>query len=584
MKTIKNSALFIRKIGEKKHLIQGLCKSNILLLPIEDSSELSKLTLIVDNQSIKTLNVRLAHSKVEYFLPLDLSKFRDEQIVLIVENCCSKAVAWDKLELVDQYDRENNEHFRPLFHFSPDFGWMNDPNGMVYKDGVYHLCFQYNPYGSTWENMSWGHATTKDLIHWKHEDDVLHKDGLGDMFSGGAIVDAKNVSGLGKDAIIAFYTSAGVGQTQCIAYSLDNGKTFKKYKNNPILTSSEPDFRDPKVFWHEQTQKWIMILAVGQHMEIYNSDNLLSWNYLSSFGEGEGAHGGVWECPDLIELPVEGSPEKKWVLLCNINPGGPFGGSATQYFIGSFDGIQFKNEAPLQTKWMDFGKDFYATVTWSNAPDNRALALGWMSNWQYGNQLPTKQYRSINAFPRDLVLFEYQGHTYLKSVIAKELTPRLSEVFHKRGVTVDREEDFLNVTKGAKAYQMDFEIENNQADKIGIKLFNDKGNEISCYIDVRERTFSMNRNQSGLTEFDPTQEFKVETVSPLFSDGKKINLTLLVDVCSLEVFGDGGRFTMTNLVFPEVAYNNIRLFTYGGSCKIESLRIQEVKTKNEDHG
>ena len=577
MKLIKGTNLSIQKIGTKKIILQGTINHNFLLLPVEDKSEISKLNVIVDNKSVSQLNVRLASKHTEYHVPLDLKEFKGQKIAIIIEGCCIHADAWDNLKVSDSFDRKNKEHFRPIFHFSPDYGWMNDPNGMVYKDGTYHLCFQYNPYGSTWENMSWGHATTKDLITWTHQPDVLHKDGLGDMFSGGAIVDKNNDSGLGENAIIAFYTSAGVGQTQCIAYSLDDGKTFTKYKNNPILTSCEPDFRDPKVFWHEASEKWIMILAVGQHMEIYNSDNLLDWSYKSSFGEGEGGHGGVWECPDLVQLPVEGTKKNKWLLICNINPGGPFGGSAAQYFVGSFDGEVFTNEAPIQTKWMDFGKDYYATVTWSNAPDNRVIALGWMSNWQYGNQLPTKQYRSANAIPRDLSLFEHEGQTYLKSRIAKELTPFMQKLNSLENLTVDKQETVENITNDARAYAVDLTIKNQDADKIAFKLFNDKGDEVSFYIDVHEKTFTMNRNKSGLTQFDPTGEFSRITTSPLFLQGDQIKLTILVDTCSIEVFGDGGRFTMTNLVFPQEQYNNISFFGYGGSYHVNSICVQEIK-------
>lgn len=249
---------------------------------------------------------------------------------------------------------------------------------------------------------------------------------MGAIFSGSCVVDHNNTAGFGKDAVIAFYTSAkstpwGDVQSESMAYSLDNGKTFVKYAGNPIITSLEKDFRDPKVFWYAPGKHWVMILAVGQHMELYSSVNLKDWKKESEFGKMQGAHGGVWECPDLIELPVEGSRGKKWVLICNINPGGPFGGSAAQYFVGSFDGKTFVNESPVQTKWMDWGKDNYATVTWNNAPDGRCIALGWMSNWQYANNVPTRQYRSANTIARDLTLYKTGGEFYLKSTPSREM-------------------------------------------------------------------------------------------------------------------------------------------------------------------
>ena len=266
-----------------------------------------------------------------------------------------------------------------------------------------------------------GHAISKDLIHWEHQPVAIAPDALGTIFSGSCVVDKDNTAGFGAGAIVAFYTSASDRQVQSMAYSLDNGRTFKKYDRNPILTSTQRDFRDPKVFWHKESNKWIMVLAVGQEMQLYSSPNLKDWTYESSFGEGQGAHAGVWECPDLIELPVKGTELKKWVLICNINPGGPFGGSATQYFVGTFDGKQFVNESPALTKWMDYGKDHYATVTWSNAPEDRKIALAWMSNWEYANNVPTSQYRSANSVPRDLALYTKNGQTYLSSTPSPEV-------------------------------------------------------------------------------------------------------------------------------------------------------------------
>lgn len=567
-------------IGNKKYLLQGFVTKKFLLLPIEDSAEIAKISLVVNNKSEKQLNVRLAVKEVEYCVPLDVSEFTDRQISLVIDGVEKGAICWENISVADTFDRTNREKFKPIYHFSPDYGWMNDPNGMVYHNGVFHLCFQYNPYGSTWENMSWGHATTKDLITWKHEADALHGDGFGGMFSGGAVVDKCNTAGFGKDAIIAFYTNAGVGQIQCIAYSLDNGKTFTKYANNPILTSEVADFRDPKVFWHDDTSRWVMILAVDQHMEIYSSKNLLEWSYQSSFGKGEGAHGGVWECPDLVELPIEGTDQKKWVLICNINPGGPFGGSATQYFVGDFDGKKFTNDSPSATKWMDFGKDFYATVTWANAPENRCIALGWMSNWQYANQVPTKQFRSATSIPRDLILFRENKEVYLKSYIAKELVSFLKPKDTVKEIRVNSEYVMKDIFLGQeKAYKLTVKIANNDADEVGIVLFNDNNEEVTLLCDLRKREFSMSRSKSGITNFDPSETFSHDTMSPIYGGTEELVLELLVDTCSIEIFGNGGKFTMTNLVFPQEPYNNIRFYSRGGSYLVESLKKCTVRVK-----
>ena len=580
MDTSKQTTCAVHPIGDKKYLVKIDASKQFLLLPIEDKAEVAKISLVVNNKAEKNVNVSLAVKTVEYTVPLDISMFRGKQINLVIDGVEKGAVCWDALVQTDQFDRTNREKFKPSFHFSPDYGWMNDPNGMVYQDGIYHLCFQYNPYGSTWENMSWGHATTKDLITWKHEPDALHGDGFGGMFSGGAVVDKFNSAGFGKDAIIAFYTNAGVGQVQCIAYSLDNGKSFTKYENNPVLTSPIADFRDPKVFWHEDTKRWIMILAVDQHMEIFTSQNLKNWEYASSFGEKEGAHGGVWECPDLIELPIEGTDKKKWVLICNINPGGPFGGSATQYFVGQFDGKTFINDSPYKTKWMDYGKDYYATVTWANDPENRCIALGWMSNWQYANQVPTQQFRSATSIPRDLVLFQENGEVYLKSIIVKELEQFVKSGDVIKDIEVKSEYEMRNFLLGKEAaYSIDLKMAVNDADIVGLTLFNNRNEEITLYFDIREREFRMSRAKSGITRFDPSETFEHETIAPLYGDTVQLSLRILVDTCSIEIFGNGGKFTMTNLIFPEEPYNNIRFFSKGGAYLVETFKKQPIRVK-----
>ena len=383
-------------LGDGHGMVRINPTQKYLILPVEDSAPDVSISVMVDNVQVETFTVRLALNKVDYTVPYELSKYAGKHVVLRfamnpqerggARPKVKEAVFSNNLALANSYDASNKETlWRPVYHFAPQWGWMNDPNGMVYKDGEYHLFYQYNPYGSRWGNMNWGHAISRDLVSWEHMPVAISPDGLGTIFSGSAVVDKNNTAGFGAGAIVAFYTQASARQMQSIAYSTDNGRTFKKYAGNPVLTGEVADFRDPKVSWNESTQKWILTLAVGQEVRFYSSPNLKDWTYESNFGEGQGSHGGVWECPDLFELPVAGTNQKKWVLIVNINPGGPFGGSATQYFVGTFDGHKFVNESPKATKWMDFGKDHYATVTWSNAPQNRVIALAWMSNWQYAN-------------------------------------------------------------------------------------------------------------------------------------------------------------------------------------------------------
>ena len=576
------SSLLIKDLGEGHCLVQINTNQRYLLLPVEEVMPDVRVSMIVNNKEVNVADVRLAVNRVDYFVPLDLSAYAGKNILLKFKLGSNdpirgklSAVCCKEMKLSDTFDTGNREKFRPTYHFSPLYGWMNDPNGMVYKDGEYHLFYQYNPYGSKWGNMSWGHAISQDLVNWKHLPVAIAPDALGTIFSGSAVVDFDNTAGFGAGAIIAIYTQNSDRQVQSIAYSTDNGRTFTKYENNPVLTSEARDFRDPKVFWYESTKRWIMVLAVGQEMQIFSSPNLKDWTFESRFGEGQGAHGGVWECPDLFELPVEGTNDKKWVLLCNLNPGGPFGGSATQYFVGSFNGKEFVNESPSKTKWMDWGKDHYATVTWSDAPDNRRIAIAWMSNWQYANDVPTSQYRSPNSVPRDLSLFTVDGETYLQSAPSPELL-KLRDVSKKRSFKVNGTriiKDMIADNEGA--YEIELTIENQHADVIGFRLYNDKGEEVDMQYDMKEKKFSMDRRKSGEVGFN--ENFPMLTWTTIESGKDELKLRLFVDKSSVEAFGDGGRFVMTNQVFPSEPYTHIDFYSKGGAYKVDSFVIYKLK-------
>ena len=570
-----NPPFVIKHLGDGQSIVQIDEQKKFLLLPVEEASPEAKLYMIADNDVVRSMNVRLAVNKVDYFVPVDLTGFDNKHLSFNFQLIPDSALCWEEMKLSDEFDVSNREKYRPVYHFSPAYGWMNDPNGMFYKDGVYHLFYQHNPYGSMWGNMHWGHATSTDLVTWEHHGDAISPDALGTIFSGSCVVDKDNTAGFGAGAVIAFYTSASDRQVQSMAYSLDNGKTFKKYARNPILTSTQRDFRDPKVIWHEDTKKWIMVLAVGQEMEIYSSADLKSWTLESKFGEGQGAHGGVWECPDLLELPVEGMELKKWVLVCNLNPGGPFGGSATQYFVGTFDGKRFVNESPAVTKWMDWGKDHYATVTWSDAPDNRRIAIAWMSNWQYANDVPTSQYRSPNSVPRDLSLFTIDGETYLQSAPSPELLA-LRDASKKRSFKVNGTRTIKEMIPGNDgAYEIELTIENQRADVIGFRLYNDKGEEVDMQYDMKEKKFSMDRRKSGEVSFN--ENFPMLTWTAIESGKDALKLRLFVDKSSVEAFGDGGRFVMTNQVFPSEPYNHIDFYSKGGAYKVDSFVVYKLK-------
>lgn len=572
-----NPLLVIKHLGDGQSLVQIGEHKKYLILPVEECSPEAKVYMLANNEVVNGMNIRLAINKIDYFVPVDLSGYEKKSLSFSFKFIPDSALCWKEMKLSDEFDLSNKEYFRPVYHFTPKYGWMNDPNGMVYKEGVYHLFYQYNPYGSMWGNMHWGHATSSDLINWADQPVAIFPDSLGAIFSGSCVVDKDNTAGFGAGAIVAFYTSAGERQVQSMAYSLDNGKTFKKYSDNPILTSTQTDFRDPKVFWHKATAKWIMILAAGQQMQIYSSSNLKDWAYESSFGEGQGAHGGVWECPDLIELSIENTALKKWVLICNINPGGLFGGSATQYFIGTFDGRNFVNDSPKLTKWLDWGKDHYAAVTWSNAPKGRHIILAWMSNWQYANNVPTKQYRSANSIARDLSLYTSDGEIYLKAAPVPEMVKIRSKTFKKKSFNVDRTciiDPLLVDNTGT--YEVEMTIQNKDAEVIGMQLLNSKGEFVELCYNPAEKKFSVDRTKSGNVFFK--KEFPAITVAPVDSNNE-ITLCFFVDKSSLEVFGNEGRFAMTNLIFPSEPYNHICFYAKGGSYRVTSFTVYKLEVE-----
>lgn len=548
--TVLASLAFAASAQDARFLSSNHCiyrineQKNYLLLPVQEKAEMCNIKVVKNNTQVKALNVRLASNHIDYYVPLDLKQFgEDAKLALDIhvngtyrnDGELSGFTCWKNMQLSDTFDTANREEYRPVYHHTPAWGWMNDPNGMFYKDGVWHLYFQYNPYGSQWENMTWGHSTSTDLIHWTFQGAPIEADAWGTIFSGSAVVDHNNTSGFGKGAVVAMYTSAGENQTQSIAYSNDNGQTFTKYDGNPVLTSNTPDYRDPHVFWNEDIKRWNMIMAEGQHMDIYSSADLKEWKLESQFGAEYGNHGGVWECPDLMKMKVRGTDQYKWMLLCNINPGGPFGGSATQYFVGQFDGHKFTCEsAPEVTKWMDYGKDHYATVTFDNAPDGRRVAMAWMSNWQYANQVPTMQYRSANSVPRDLDLYEYQGQTYC-------------------GVTPSPELAAARPKKATKTLTEACEMVVTLKGNATITLANDKGEQVVMTYDEKSRTFAMDRTKSGQKEF--SDDFAALTVAPVH--GKMSQLRLFIDRSSIEAFDADGKMAMTNLVFPTKPYNKV---------------------------
>lgn len=578
--------------------------SKYLILPIQESCEEGKVKLDTGDGADTQMDIRLAIDSTDYVVPFELPAGAKKAVV-VIDKVPSDASCWKNLSLADTFEVKNTDYYRPIYHHTPLYGWMNDANGLVYKDGEYHLYFQYNPYGSKWGNMHWGHSVSKDLVHWDHLKPAIARDTLGHIFSGSTVVDKNNSAGYGKNAIIAFYTSASdkYGQIQCMAYSTDNGRTYTKYEKNPILTPFDglKDFRDPKVFWYAPAKKWYMIVSADKEMRFYSSSNLKDWEYQSGFGKGYGAQPNQFECPDFVQLPVDGDKNNmKWVMIVNVNPGCMFGGSATEYFVGDFNGKEFIcDNKPQVAKWLDYGKDHYATVCFSNT-GNRTIAVPWMSNWQYANITPIRQHRGANALPRELSLYTKDGEIYMAANAVPE-TKKLRKSTKDLGTfSVDKEKTVENLfTDNDGAFEIEMDITPDKAITAGIDLMNSKGEKTKIYLDMKERRIVMDRTQSGITDLGkPTEyniheketgdyrkhlsvnyvnDFALGTWAPLsLCNGKTYHVDIFVDKCSVEIFVDGGRIAMTNLVFPTEPYNTVRFLADGGGAKFSSVKAYKL--------
>lgn len=477
---------------------------------------------------------------------------------------------------------DSTETHRPQIHFSPQAHWMNDPNGMVFYNDTYHLFYQYYPDSTVWGPMHWGHATSKDMIHWEHQPIALYPDSLGYIFSGSAVVDSNNTSGFGKDGkipLVAIFThhdpkgekaGSNTYQNQSIAYSLDEGKTWTKYTNNPVLKNPGiKDFRDPKVSWYAAGKKWIMTLATLDRITFFSSPNLKEWKKESEFGKEVGAHGGVWECPDLFPLEYNGQPI--WILLVSINPGGPNGGSATQYFTGQFDGKTF---TPYQTdtRWIDYGPDDYAGVTWSNM-GKRKVFLGWMSNWEYANKVPTIKWRSAMTVPRDLSI-EKLGDKYL---LRSKPVPELDQVSEPQVTTENIEATNYDVTAKTGVLNGPARLKIN-ADKIAdftITLSNNSGEKIVVGYDKSSNNYFFDRTAAGKMDFK--KGFGAKFTAPRLSEKENADLTLIIDIASVELFADDGLTVMTGIFFPNTSFSDIKIQS-ADNFKIKALQYNKMES------
>ncbi|MEW2921252.1 glycoside hydrolase family 32 protein [Muricauda sp. ANG21] len=478
------------------------------------------------------------------------------------------------------------EPYRPQFHFSPPEKWMNDPNGLVYHQGIYHLFYQYYPDDIVWGPMHWGHATSKDLVHWQHQPIALYPDEHGLIFSGSAVVDKKNTSGFGTNgkaplvAIFTYHSMEGEKegrddfQTQGIAYSLDNGATWTKYEGNPVIGNKGiRDFRDPKVFWHETSQQWILTLVAGDHAKFYASNNLREWEHLSDFGKTQGAHGGVWECPDLFPLPVEGTEEQKWVLIISINPGAPNGGSGTQYFIGDFDGEKFTSNQQ-EPKWLDYGTDNYAGVTYNNTPDGKRIFIGWMSNWFYARNTPTKKWRSAMTVPRELALEKVGEDYFLKNYPVEQMDGLATEILAEDIQVGPNTSETLKVDG---LNQSQIQLKTSSKDYTVI-FKNDLDETLELTMDSKNSSFVVNRMKSGKVDFHSEFGNKKHVMPISLLDKESHELKILLDWSSIEIFIDGGTYVMTEQLFPTKPYTTLVIKNGSADSEIHLESIKQMES------
>ncbi|WP_100406891.1 GH32 C-terminal domain-containing protein [Bacillus solitudinis] len=476
-----------------------------------------------------------------------------------------------------------NEQHRNQFHFSPEANWMNDPNGMVYYDGEYHLFYQYYPYGTQWGPMHWGHAVSTDLVHWDNLPVALAPDEIGDIFSGSAVIDWNNTAGFGHEAMVAIFTHNDNGnQVQSLAYSNDKGRTWTKYSGNPVMPDPPvADWRDPKVFWHEDTNKWIMILAAHDKAMMYTSSNLKEWTHTSDFERPSNSPQGVWECPELFELSVDGDPNNtRWVMQVSIQSQSIAGGSGMIYFIGDFDGTSFTNHYPNETLWTDYGADFYAAVTWSDVPTNsdHRLWLGWMSNWDYANVTPTSNWRSSMTIPRKMTLTDIPGEgVRVKQGPVSELEVlRDNKQSHSNEIISGESSLLQNINGDALEFIIEINVNNTSANEVGLKVRKGTNQETLIGYDISKNQLFVDRSMSGNASFKG--DFAKRHSAPMQPKDGKVKLHIVLDRSSVEVFGNDGLQIITDQIFPDPSSLGVQMYSIGGDVTINSLDVYDLNS------
>ncbi len=464
---------------------------------------------------------------------------------------------------------------RPHYHFTPPQMWLNDPNGLVYYKGEYHLFYQYHPASTVWGPMHWGHAVSLDLINWQHLPVALFPDEHGTIFSGSAVVDKNNTAGFGREAMVIIFTyNQDNKESQNLAYSTDQGRTWTKYAGNPVIPHPIPvsDCRDPKVFWHED--HWVMLLAAGNEILFYVSQDLKNWKQTGKFGKC-GSMDGVWETPELFKLLVDN--ETRWVLTVGVGNGSPAGGSGTQYFIGNFDGKNFVSENPKDTVlWADYGADYYAPQSWNDEPNGRRLMIGWMNNWQYARLVPASTWRGAFSLIREASLTRTENGIRLVHRPVPEMQKLRGKKYHWQEEVIQPDKNILADIHGdCLEILAEFQIKDD-IDRFGLRVRVGSNEQTVIGYNPKDRTLLVDRTYSGQVDFHA--DFAGVHTVELHPMHDIVRLHIFVDSSSVEVFANDGLITFSEYIFPAEQSQGLELFAEGGNIVLRSLDIYQLNS------